>query len=57
MSGFGGMTLNPAPRLSSMRSRLQQRNFCMEARELISQAMTEEIAHHAQCSQRRDAGP
>ncbi len=42
-SGFDALTLDPSPRLRQTQTRLQQRNYFLEARQVLSQAMTEAI--------------
>ena len=42
-TGFALLTLDPSPRLRQTRTSIQQRNFYLEARQLISQAMHEAI--------------
>lgn len=43
LSGFDNMTLDPSPRLRLMRTRLQRRDFYLETRILLSQAMAEAV--------------
>lgn len=44
VGGFDYLTLDPSPRSRAMRTRLQRRNFFLEAQQLVSQAMTESFA-------------
>lgn len=43
-SGFDALTLAPSPRLRLLRTRLQRRNYYLEAQQTLSRAMTQAIA-------------